>query len=304
MGDYQGLATYRNCVTRCEAHWQEFLAQRRSMFAQAEQFGRNPEKVAENVLACLFTSVLDWRTEDLNWQVGYADLVVTRNAMKYLLVEAKHPGSFSRTGKALEHAVSQAWTYADRQCVKRIAVSDGTLLHVDDIENGGLRPRVRVWLNASHPPGDALWWISVNGIERDCERRPDAGFPPGETQETTVAPMAIPADPTLRHSKYKIPARCFAYVGDASHPSTWKLPYLLEDGSPDPHRLPKAIQALITNYRGVKVGGIPAAAIPDVCRRLTQAATLAGKMPAPGVPGAPVYRRLGDLLAQLQASGK
>ena len=62
--------------------------------------------------------------------------------------------------------------------------------------------------------------------------------------------------------------RILWYVGNPSKTSTWKLPYLLADGSTDLKRLPKAIQSLSSNYRGAKVGGIPDEAIPHVFRRL------------------------------------
>lgn len=65
MEEYQKLATYRHWLEHCGTHWREFRAQRTKMLAQADRFYSNPEKVAENILACLFTSVLGWRTEDL-----------------------------------------------------------------------------------------------------------------------------------------------------------------------------------------------------------------------------------------------
>ena len=53
-------------------------------------------------------------------------------------------------------------------------------------------------------------------------------------------------------ASYQLPASCFAYIGDPAHPGTWKLPYRLINGSIDERRLPKAIQAILSNYRGVK----------------------------------------------------
>lgn len=53
----------------------------------------------------------------------------------------------------------------------------------------------------------------------------------------------------LLHHKYLLPASCFAYIGTANLPATWKLPYLQADGTPDLKRLPKAIQAILSNYR-------------------------------------------------------
>ncbi len=53
-------------------------------------------------------------------------------------------------------------------------------------------------------------------------------------------------------------------MGDATQPRTWKLPYRLADESVDLARLPKAIQAILSNYQGTTVGGIPDAAMPQV----------------------------------------
>ena len=65
---------------------------------------------------------------------------------------------------------------------------------------------------------------------------------------------------------------CFAYVGSVTHPSTWHLPYLDAQGEIDHSRLPKAIQAVLTNYRGAHVSSIPEEAVPLVLRRLAAAA--------------------------------
>jgi phytoene/squalene synthetase len=83
------------------------------------------------------------------------------------------------------------------------------------------------------------------------------------------------------HPKYKLPVHCFAYAPDASRPATWKLklPYRLADGSVDGKRLPKAIQAILSSYRGAKAGGIPEADLRAVLRRLASAASHEGRMP-------------------------
>jgi hypothetical protein len=103
----------------------------------------------------------------------------------------------------------------------------------------------------------------------------------------------------LLHPKYELPASCFAYAGDASNPHTWKLPYLLADGRPDERRLPKAIQALLSNFRGVKVSGIPEQELPEVIRRLAHAAEALGRMPPSAINAAPVYQQLAIVLEQL-----
>lgn len=101
------------------------------------------------------------------------------------------------------------------------------------------------------------------------------------------------------HPAYKLPVGCFAYVGDEADTKTWKLPYLLTDGRPDLKRLPAAIEAVLTGYRGKKVSGIPEDQIPDVLVRLGRAAAQAGKMPFQDGKAAAVYRQLQTTLDKL-----
>ena len=103
----------------------------------------------------------------------------------------------------------------------------------------------------------------------------------------------------LLHPKYKLPARCFAYVGNEADTKSWKLPYLLSDGRPDLKRLPKAIQAVIGNYRGANVTGIPEQQMPDVLTRLGRAAVQAEKMPFQVKKTAPIYSQLQARLEKL-----
>jgi hypothetical protein len=103
----------------------------------------------------------------------------------------------------------------------------------------------------------------------------------------------------LRRPKYKLPAQCFAYAPDASRPTTWKLPYRLADGAIDANRLPKAIQAMLSNYRGAQVGGIPESDAKAVLLRLAEAAEAEGHMPPRAIDPAPIYRQLALVLEQL-----
>lgn len=300
--DYRELAGYRRCVELIDARWPDFQQERRAHLAQQARFDKAPEKVAENIVGALFTSVLGWSDRDLNWQLQRADLVVTHNFAKYLVVETKHPGKLN-SRKALDDALDQAWRYAQAQRVQQVAVCDGFLFYGADIGDGGLRPRICVELAQPEPPRDALWWVSMDGIYRPCETPPDMAairWPDDSPQ----ADADLRLDGALLHPKYKIPAHCFAYVGDPEDTATWKLPYRLADGRIDLKRLPKAAQALISNYRGVKVGGIPDETIPAVFRRLGEAAAAAGKLPAPGVTVAAVYQQLAQILDQLAAAGK
>lgn len=67
----------------------------------------------------------------------------------------------------------------------------------------------------------------------------------------------------------------------------------------DVKRLPKAVQALLGNYRGAKVGGIPEREITHVLVRLARAADGEGKLPPKTVNPAPAYRELMHVLEQL-----
>lgn len=188
--------------------------------------------------------------------------------------------------------------YAGEQRVSSAAVSDGYMLYAADIQHGGLRDRIFVSLEDESPP-EPLWWLSVHGIYRECELGPGAAPVILPDSPASDEGGSVPPGESLIHSKYKIPARCFAYVGDAANPSSWKLPFRLLDGSPDVRRLPKAIQAILSNYRGTKVGAIPESAIPDVLVRLARAAHGLGKMPGQSGSPAAIYVQLEEVLRQL-----
>ena len=48
--------------------------------------------------------VLDWSVRDLNNQVEYADLVLTRLGIKSLVIEVKRPGALAWNRRAVEAA--------------------------------------------------------------------------------------------------------------------------------------------------------------------------------------------------------
>lgn len=74
---------------------------------------------------------------------------------------------------------------------------------------------------------------------------------------------------------------------------------LVADGTIDRKRLPEAVQAILSNYSGAKVGGIPDAAIPDVLVRLARAASAAGKMPGQTGDPTAVCVQLAEALEQI-----
>ena len=270
---------------------------------QQKRHGAAAEKVAENILEDLFTEVLDWSVSDINNQVRYADLLLTSMGIKYLLIEVKRPGSLAWNRRAVEAALDQALRYASEQKVKCVAVSDGVMLYAANIEHGGIKDRVFLSLESPEPP-EALWWLSVHGIYRQRDDLKDASLRLLPEAPEEKASPAEESDDALLHPKYKVPARCFAYVGDAGDPRTWKLPYCNHDGSVDAKRLPKAIQAILSNYRGTKVSSIPEEAIPDVLVRLACAAARQGKMPGQSGEAAPVYQQLAEVLEQLGRLGE
>jgi hypothetical protein len=291
------LASYGRCCGRLEAAWPEFLAKREERLAQQRRFGTAAEKVAENILEDLFTMVLDWRLSEVNNQVGYADLVLTRLGVKHLIVEVKRPGALAWNERSVGLALAQAQRYADEQKVHSIAVSDGVMLYARDLLPGGHLDRTFVRLDQAQAPVD-LWWLSVDGIYRRRSDTPDAGLRLLPT-DGDGAPSPDGAQAGLVHPKYRLPAQCFAYVGSAADPKTWHLPFLLADGTPDLARLPKAIQAILSNYRGAHVSSVPEAAIPEVLVTLARTAHALGKLPASGPGAARAYLQLQDALDQL-----
>jgi len=296
VGNYRELASYQHCLERIQANWHPYQKKRNMRLEQQQRYGVTAEKVAENILEDLFTDVLDWTLADINYQVDYADMLLTKLGIKYLLVEVKRPGLLAWHRRAIEPTLDQARRYASEQKVRSIAISDGEMLYAVDMAHGGFHDRIFASLASPEPP-EILWWLSVHGIYRECEvedpiwQLPDQGpVESGIDQETQAQ---------LLHHKYKIPACCFAYVGDPNDPATWKLPYRLADNSLDVQRLPKAIQAILSNYRGAKVSSVPERDIPDVLVRLAHAAASLGRMPHQSPSTAEIYVQLASVLEQL-----
>jgi hypothetical protein len=292
------LASYRRGVERIRQSWPSFCARRRERLVEHERHGGAAEKVAENVLEDLFTMALDWKLSDINHQIGFADLVLTQLGIKYLIIEAKRPGALAWSRRAVEAALDQAVRYADEQKVRCVAVSDGTMLYAADVMDGGLRDRVFAPLDALEAP-EHLWWLSVHGIYRQRHEVGDAVLRLLPEIGPGTEGIGQAGDGALLHPKYKLPARCFGYVGDANDPRTWKLPYLTESGEVDTGRLPGAIRAIISNYRGTKVQTVPEVAVPEVLVRLGRGAASIRKLPGQGGASNTTYEQLAAILEQL-----
>lgn len=295
----QSLASFRRFIDRLPDSWQIFLAQRQSRLAQQARNGLAAEKVAENIVEDLFTVALDWSLSDLNNQVQYADLVLTNRGIKRLLIEVKRPGSLKWDQRSLEVALSQARRYASEQRVQSIAVSDGTLFYAADLAHGGLQDRVRLQLDTGVFSPDA-WWLSVDGIYRPAIALAERATPVASPAPDESSSAQSPAPAGLLHPKHKVPAECFAYVGDASKTATWKLPYRLADGSVDEKHLPGAIRAVLSNYRGTHIKTIPESAIGDVLVRLGKAAAEIRKLPGQTPKPLQSYQQLYHALHQMQ----
>jgi len=296
------LASFREFCDAIEAQWSLFLEKRTEWLLQETRYGHAAEKVAESILADFFTIPLNWQISDLNNQIGYADMVLTKMGIKRLVVEVKRPNSLSWDQPSLERALTQARRYAEEQRVSTIAVSDGTLFYAADIANGGLKHRTRLRLDHAVPCLDA-YWVSVDGIYRVPEKLAEEQIPESavtspvcvETeQQASAAEVVAP----LIHPKYQRPAECFAYVGDARKPHTWKLPYRLPNGTVDTKHLTGAIRSVISNYRGARVQ-IPEQAVPDVLVRLGKAVAEIGKMPGQTSNPPQTYQQLYDVLRQM-----
>lgn len=277
MTSIDALAVRRRCLERIEGTWTAFLTRRRELLAQAERHGSAPERVTEQILSTLFSDVLDWPIAHVNYQLGWADIVLTSPGVRWVVVEAKRPGKLAWHRRAIDDALDQVCRYADQQNVHVVAISDGQMFYAADRVHGGLQDRVFIDLAAEGPPKD-LWWMSVHGVYR---RRDDLDaarlrlLPEAPREMVTNRSEDAQVDGLL-HPRYKLPARCFAYVGNAADTRSWKLPYRTQAGAIDLKRLPGAINAVLKSYRGVRVD-IPEAAIPDVLVRLARAAKMAGR---------------------------
>lgn len=281
------LSNRKKIIKSAKEKWVQFLERRQKRLLQLNRPEGGAEKITEGILEDLFSMVLNWSISDLNWQMGRCDLVLTQMGIKYLLLEAKYPNHFSSKSNR-EKALNQVLGYAKEQKVKKIAVSDGYMLLIAELdEQGAIEKYLEISLDAPDF-SEELWFLSIHGIYRSIPRKTDIAYPRFQNDG-------------LLHHKYELPIDCFAYVGDKDDTKTWKLPYLLEDSSVDVKRLSKAIGAVISNYRGAKVEGIPEKAIPSVLRALEKAARQMRKMPDQDPKASDIYKKLADILVQFSA---
>ena len=154
---FKQLASYRHCLARMQAAWPEFASRRRERLQQG-LFDAPVEKIAENIVEDLFTTVLDWSLSDVNLQVGRADVVLSGLGIKRLVVEVKRPGTLVWHRRAVEAALDQARRHTASQRVGAVSISDGHMLYAADVAHGGMHDRALVALDGVDAPED-LWWV-------------------------------------------------------------------------------------------------------------------------------------------------
>ena len=152
MTSVESLASYHRCCSHLVDTWPAFKAKRGERLVQQQRFGTASEKVAENILEDLFTTVLDWNLSEFNNQVAYADIVLTRLGIKHLIIEVKRPGALAWNQRSVDAALAQGHRYADEQKVHSVAVSDGVMLYARDHIPGGHRDRAFVRLDQPEGP--------------------------------------------------------------------------------------------------------------------------------------------------------
>ena len=247
----ENQAKYKKFQERLNTQWFSFISKRKEILTQGQRFGKSPEKLTENILTSLFTDLLDWDIKDLNYQVDYADIEITKLGIKRILIETKRPGGISWNHLQVQKHIEQALRYASKQKVFMIGISDGEKLYILNFNGSSTEPRIFISLSSDTPDGD-LYYISINGIDK--KKNTDVNFK--KTNSEKLMDGKTITDELL-NKQYKLPSRCFAYVGDPNKPNTWKLPYLLYDGSVNISRLPSAIGCIVTNFRGLQVKAIP-----------------------------------------------
>ncbi|MCL4392517.1 hypothetical protein M1145_00015 [Patescibacteria group bacterium] len=296
----ENQAKYIKFLERLNTNWKDFKIKRKDFLVQNERFGKTPEKVTENILSYLFTEVLDWDLRDINYQVDYADIEITKLGIKRIVIEAKRPGGITWNILQLEKHINQALRYAYKQKISTIGVCDGNKLYILNVEGGSTTPRIFIPLDAEEPHED-LYYISKNGIDK--KKTISVNFNK-DKEEKTVHNQNSETNDELLNKQYKLPARCFAYIGDPNNPYTWKLPYLENNGTIRIKRLQSAIQSIVTNFRGGQVKDIPEKYIPGVLIKLAKAAKDVGKLDPDNPKMANCYRQLYNAIKQMDALDK
>ena len=292
----ENQAKYIKFLERLNTNWPTFNSKRKDFLVQNERLGKTPEKVTENILSFLFTEVLDWDLRDINYQVDFADIEITKLGIKRIVIEAKRPGGITWDNVLqLEKHINQALRYAYKQKISIIGICDGKKLYILNVEEGSTTPRIFISLDDEEPHED-LYYISKNGIDK--KKIISINFSK-DKKGGTINNQNSEINDELLNKQYKLPARCFAYIGDPNNPYTWKLPYLENNGTIHVKRLQSAIQSTVTNFRGLQVKTIPEKNIPGVLIKLAKAAKDVGKLDPDNPKMANCYKQLYNAIKQM-----
>ena len=296
----ENQAKYKRFIDDINSNWSSFVKKRNDLLIQQKRYGKISEKATLKILNVLFTEILDWDIKDINDEVDYADIVITKLGIKRIIIEAKRPYGISWNEFQIEKHIDQANRYASEQKVNIIAISDGKYLLVFNVDEGSRDPRILIDLESDEPNCD-LYYISVNGVDK--KKNTNVNW------ENIKNPKLIKniekeIDSELINKTYKLPSRCFAYVGDPNKPSTWKLPYLSLDGSVNIKRLPGAVECVVTNFRGLQIKTIPEENINEVLIKLAKASKSVGKLNPNNPKMANCYKQLYKAIDQIGALDK
>lgn len=294
------LTAHHRFQKHLHSAWPGFLARRAERLRGLES-GHEGEAVTKHIIEDLFTHVLGFSQADLVQQSPGPSstprpcLIITRLGLNSMVLQALPPHTLSGFGASVRAVLSQSHRCVSAQVILALGVCDGFLLYAEEQAHGGRRPRVFVTLDSPTPPPD-LFWLSTDGVWRRRDDLPQGWDPlASHIHHRPFDPEPeILLDPT-----HHLPFTCFAYVGDASKPRTWHLPYLHANGSIDNAGLLRAIQAVVSGShdQGLSSSLVPPASVPVVLLRLAHAANASHQWPLHAA-SAPAYRLLDQALRQ------
>ncbi len=126
MDSLEQLASYRRCNERICGSWRTFQDTRRQRLLERERFGHAAERATESIIEDLFTLVLDWTLGNINHQVGYADILLTRlgTKVKWPTADSTHSRARRRPTRARALGYDAAGSPNFRQCISDRCVTD------------------------------------------------------------------------------------------------------------------------------------------------------------------------------------
>jgi len=234
----------REARTRIQDGWPAFCAYVTGTLDGRRHGQTLTEADVEQVFERLASDLLGYGPDQIGRQQDYADRTLHGQGMKLAVVEIKGFGAFERDG-ALEDALVQAARYADRHRTPNLVAFDGQNLLL------ALRRRQR---------NDIVVELRER-LDPDAEAAPENLFfsnhfglfhSPDEDHETIPYDASDDDELYRMHHGEPLHYDSYAYVGDLTQKSTWKLPYRNPDGTVDESRIGHAVNYLLSpgGYRG------------------------------------------------------